>query len=161
MRFKVPQNVDIEDKIIGPLTGKQFLWLIGGSVIIFIAYKLCDFSLFIATTVVVGGISCAFAFLRPYGQSLIVFLSYFFIYNIKGKQYVWQRGEGSALQKQDNKNRVKIEDISYIKKEFPYKKVKKIAQVLDNPDAYVANQKTANSSLRKNKTTTDITDKKN
>ena len=31
MRFEVPQFVDIEDKIFGPLTFKQFIYIAGGA----------------------------------------------------------------------------------------------------------------------------------
>jgi hypothetical protein len=40
MRHEVPQFIDIEDKIIGPLTFLQFLYLVGGFFGSFTIYKL-------------------------------------------------------------------------------------------------------------------------
>ena len=39
MQFSVPQFVEVEDKIIGPLTLKQFLVLLGGGFVVFVLYK--------------------------------------------------------------------------------------------------------------------------
>ena len=47
MRFQVPQFIEIESKIFGPLTLKQFIYLIGGGGIIFILYALLPFWLMI------------------------------------------------------------------------------------------------------------------
>jgi hypothetical protein len=37
-QFHVPQFIEVEDKIFGPLTLKQFLYVIGGAGIVFIMY---------------------------------------------------------------------------------------------------------------------------
>ncbi|MBU2634752.1 MAG: PrgI family protein, partial [Nanoarchaeota archaeon] len=39
MRIKIPQGVTKEDKLVGPLTLKQFLYVLGGASVIFIAYQ--------------------------------------------------------------------------------------------------------------------------
>ena len=67
-KFTVPQFIDVEDKILGPLTVRQFLVMLATSFFMFIEYKLFDFTAFLATgipTIMVGGI---FAFLRVNGQ---------------------------------------------------------------------------------------------
>jgi hypothetical protein len=38
MRFQVPQFIEVEDKIFGPLTVKQFIYLAGGAGLVFILY---------------------------------------------------------------------------------------------------------------------------
>ena len=46
MRFEVPQFIDIEDKIIGPLTWRQFIYLgggVGGAVVIFLTTNFLIF----------------------------------------------------------------------------------------------------------------------
>ena len=48
MRFEVPQFIEIEDKIIGPLTWKQFIYLAGGVGALLILYYLIDsFTIFV------------------------------------------------------------------------------------------------------------------
>ena len=39
MQFQVPQFIEIEDKIIGPFTVKQFIYLVGGAGMDFIILK--------------------------------------------------------------------------------------------------------------------------
>ena len=40
MQFKVPQFLDIEDKIFGPFTFREFVYLTGGGGMCFVLYKL-------------------------------------------------------------------------------------------------------------------------
>lgn len=74
MRYVVPQFIDVEDKIIGPLTTRQFLILLVTAFVMFIEYKLADFTLFLLigiSTLIIGGI---FAFFRVNGQPFHYFL---------------------------------------------------------------------------------------
>ena len=70
MQFSVPQFVDVEDKIIGPLTLKQFLVLLVGGVIIFV-FKgiITNFFLLILASIPVGGIAVVIAFGKVNGRS--------------------------------------------------------------------------------------------
>lgn len=74
MRYVVPQFIDVEDKIIGPLTVRQFLIMLIVTGVMFLEYKLSDFGLFLALgipTFIIGGI---FAFFRVNGQPFHFFL---------------------------------------------------------------------------------------
>ena len=44
MQFKVPQFLDIEDKIFGPFTFKEFVYLAGGAGLCFILYRPFEYS---------------------------------------------------------------------------------------------------------------------
>jgi hypothetical protein len=74
MQFVVPQFIDIEPKIIGPITPRQFIILIITGAFIFVAYKLSDFSLFLIEAVVIFGIGGTSAFLKINGQPVHYFL---------------------------------------------------------------------------------------
>lgn len=76
-QFIVPQFIDVEDKIFGPITTRQFLILLTGGLIIFLGYKFADFGLFVIILVLVGGISLVFAFVKVKGQ-----LFHYFMLNI-------------------------------------------------------------------------------
>ena len=45
MQFQVPQFIEIEDKIFGPLTFKQFIYLAGGGGLCFLLYTILPFFL--------------------------------------------------------------------------------------------------------------------
>jgi len=74
MQFLVPQFIDIEPKIIGPITPRQFLILVVTGGVIFVAYKLSDFSLFIIEAVLILAIGGTLAFLKINGQPIHYFL---------------------------------------------------------------------------------------
>lgn len=73
-QFVVPQFIDVEDKIFGPITTRQFLILLGAGIIIFFAYRFADFTLFIATLAIVGGLALVFSFIKVNGQNFHFFL---------------------------------------------------------------------------------------
>jgi hypothetical protein len=91
MRFAVPQFIDVEDKIFGPLTLKQAVYLAGGVGVALVL--LTRFGFFFA--VLIGGpfafLGFALAFLkinnRPF--AFIVYAAVF--YSIKNKLYLWKK----------------------------------------------------------------------
>ena len=91
-QFVVPQFIDVEDKIIGPITVRQFLIMLVGGLLIFIAYRLADFTLFIIFLAVVGGLTLLFAFGRWNGQNFHYVLLNLINYFRKPPQRIWQKG---------------------------------------------------------------------
>lgn len=73
-QFVVPQFIDVEDKIFGPITTRQFLILLAAGVMIFMAYKFADFTLFVTFAVVIGGLALIFSFVKINGQNFHYFL---------------------------------------------------------------------------------------
>ena len=67
-QFTVPQFIDVEDKIIGPVTTRQFVIFLGGAAIIAISYKIFDFSLFLFVSVLCLGLVALFAFVKINGR---------------------------------------------------------------------------------------------
>jgi hypothetical protein len=81
MQFPVPQFTEVEDKIIGPLTVKQFLILVVTAGVIFFCYSLTkDYYVTGAAFVLAGipGLAIAFGQFngRPMYASITVFLNY-------------------------------------------------------------------------------------
>src|SRR3989338_6524135 len=90
-QFVVPQFIDVEDKIFGPITTRQFIILLVGGGIVFLAYRFGDLALFAVILAVVGGITFLFAFGKINGQ-----LFHYFLLNIaqtlrKPGLRVWQK----------------------------------------------------------------------
>ena len=90
MHYSVPQFIDVEDKIIGPLTMKQFLWLLVGGGIIFILYFLLKFGIWVVMSILVGGIFAALAFFRVYQMPLVDFITAFARFSIIPQIFLWQ-----------------------------------------------------------------------
>lgn len=90
-QFVVPQFIDVEDKIIGPITVRQFVILLVGLLFIFIAYKLSDFTLFIFLFVIISGITFIFAFIKINGQPFHYFLLNLFQTLRRPRLQIWDR----------------------------------------------------------------------
>ena len=71
MQFKVPQFLEIEDKIFGPFTFKEFVYLAGGAGLCFVLYKLLGLLLGTIPILAVGGFSLALTYYRPNGKPFI------------------------------------------------------------------------------------------
>lgn len=76
-QFTVPQFIDVEDKIFGPVTTRQFLILLVAGLTIFVAFKLADVTLFIFLAALIGGLALIIAFVKVNGQ-----VFHFFVLNI-------------------------------------------------------------------------------
>lgn len=91
MQFKVPQFLEIEDKIFGPFTFKQFIYLTGGGGLCFILYRLLGFWLGILPVIAVAAFSLALAFYRPNDKPFIDMLQSVFKFVFQSKLYIWKR----------------------------------------------------------------------
>jgi hypothetical protein len=102
--FQVPQFIDIEDKIIGPLSLRQFLILVGTAALVFLSFKVLEVWLWIIVGGLIGALGIALAFLKINGQNFSRVAVNFLRYMINPRLYVWQRsGENKVLIKQQPK----------------------------------------------------------
>ncbi len=76
-QFTVPQFIDVEAKIIGPITVRQFIIMLAGVIVGAISYKLFDFALFITVIIFSLIIIGLFGFIKINGRPF-----HFFILNI-------------------------------------------------------------------------------
>ena len=97
MRFNVPQFIEHEAKVVGPLTFKQFIFIGGAGVLCFILYYSVPFSIFLAASVILGGAGAALAFLKIGGMSLPSILANFFKFSIAPKIYIWKKREQPGI----------------------------------------------------------------
>ncbi|MFM2331100.1 MAG: hypothetical protein RLZZ26_607 [Candidatus Parcubacteria bacterium] len=93
MEYQVPQFIEVEDKLIGPLTFRQFIYLAGagGLCIVFFAYlpvllALLFSGLFVALAVTL-------AFYKMNGKTFIEVLEAGFSYYTGGKFFLWKHKE--------------------------------------------------------------------
>lgn len=102
MQFKVPQFLDIEDKIFGPFTFQQFVYLAGGAGMCFILYRLLGLVLGSIPIAIIAGLALALAFYRPNGKPFIFMLESWFKFMLKNKLYIWQK---DRAEKNDSQNK--------------------------------------------------------
>ncbi len=93
MRFTVPQFIEHEAKIVGPLTFRQFIFIAIAGAICFFIYTIAPFYVFVVACVVFGGSALALAFLEIQGRSLPVVLSNLLRFNFAPKMYLWKKSQ--------------------------------------------------------------------
>jgi len=94
-QFVVPQFIDVEDKIIGPVTTRQFIIMLAGFLIIAISYKLFDFSLFVTFGLLMLTITGILAFLKINGRPFHFFILNLFQTFKRPKLRIWYNGSFS------------------------------------------------------------------
>lgn len=75
-KFVVPQFIDNEDKILGPITVRQFLISLGAVGLVFAWYKLfvpANTAAFVFATIITVAIAGAFGFLKVNGAPFHIF----------------------------------------------------------------------------------------
>jgi hypothetical protein len=82
MQFQVPQFIETEDKIVGPLTLKQFIYVAISFLISFFLLSRLEFWLWIIIAAVLWGLSLSLAFYKPNGRPMINFI-------LSAINYVW------------------------------------------------------------------------
>jgi len=96
MEYQVPQFIEVEDKIVGPLTLKQFIYIAGagGLCVVFFAYFQIVLA-FVASALVVA-FAAALAFYKVNGKPFINVLEAGFNYYVSGKLFLWKHQDMSA-----------------------------------------------------------------
>ena len=96
-QFHVPQFIEVEDKIFGPLTLKQFLYVIGGAGSVFVLYALLrsilPFFLLFILIIPVGAFFMALAFYKINGQPFMRVLESALTHYSQARLFIWKKVE--------------------------------------------------------------------
>jgi hypothetical protein len=102
MQFKVPQFIDMEDKVFGNLSFKQFVFLAGGGGLSYIVIKILPFYFAIVLVPALVALSLALTFIKINGKPFSHALESYVRYHSKSKLYLWKKQEG--VMKKDEKH---------------------------------------------------------
>lgn len=91
MQFRVPQFIDIEDKIFGPFSFKQFVYMTGGAAIAFVAYKILPLFFAVLVIIPVLALAGALTFYRINNKPFIFILEAYIKYFFQSKLYIWKK----------------------------------------------------------------------
>jgi hypothetical protein len=101
MRFQVPQFIEIEDKVVGPLTIKQFVYLAGGAGMAFVSYRFLPIFLSIFFVPLFVGLAGLLAFYKVNNKPFIDMLEAGFSFYTGEKLYIWKKKEKKAEAKKE------------------------------------------------------------
>ena len=91
MEYQVPQFIEVEDKVVGPLSLKQFLYVGGGVGLCAIFFVYLNFVLALLLSVLIGGLALALAFYKVNGKPFLDVLEAGFNYYTGGKLFLWKK----------------------------------------------------------------------
>jgi len=135
MLTNVPQYIDVEDKVAGPLTVKQLIWMLVLGAILFVLWMVIPVkSFFFIIALPIGALLAAMAFYKPFGQPLPGFIASGFVFLFAPKVYVWRRmPQNKIMQK---KEPVKQENLPHARDEkLTPQQISALAHVLDTEGA--------------------------
>lgn len=95
MRFEVPQFIEVEDKIVGPFTWRQFVYLAGGIGAGIIGYILLPFVLFILVSGPIIALAAVLAFYPVNNRPFSVFLESVARYITSARLYLWKKQDAT------------------------------------------------------------------
>ena len=135
MEVKVPQNIDMQDKVIGPLTLVQFFYLLFGGLFIYLLNNWTSGTflrpIFWLIAVPVGLLSFCLAFIKVQERPFIHFLFSLVRCLQRPRTRVWQKGQYERSTHIVVKEEVKEEAPH---KDFDKARVRDIVGILDKPN---------------------------
>jgi hypothetical protein len=128
MQYGVPQFINVEDKIVGPFTGKQTLCLIIGGGLLMLFFSVFDFIFFAILAMFIIPVTLAFAFWKPKGISVSRLIMNKINFSTSQRFYVWRREPDARMFKANQK---KISPKEAVEKDVSRSRIEELAWLLD------------------------------
>lgn len=131
MRFQVPQFIEVENKIFGPFTFRQFAYLAGAAGMVVALWQLLPtfFALLLSAPVVL--LALALAFYKVNDRPFITVLESAVYYAAGNKLYMWKKREKKKQKEKEETEDESIEKPGLFVPRISESKLKDIAWSLD------------------------------
>jgi len=96
MEYQVPQFIEVESKIIGPLTLKQFIYIAGGIGLSVIFFHFLPFLVAILVSLPVAGFAGALAFYKVNNKPFITVVESAFHFYTSSHLFLWHKEQKKA-----------------------------------------------------------------
>ncbi len=134
MQFKVPQDVQREDQIIGPLTLRQLIIVAVGGGMAYMIYvqlsKTYYTEVWLPPVFIISALTVALAFLKIHGLPFHEFLMHFIEYKFLPKKRIWIQKTGNQYMPPEEKAMKKKKNEKQ-KEEVDHKKEKSIDDLVN------------------------------
>ncbi len=134
MQFKVPQDVQREDQIIGPLTLRQLIIVAVGGGMAYMIYvqlsKTYYTEVWLPPVFIISALTVALAFLKIHGLPFHEFLMHFIEYKFLPKKRIWIQKTGNPYMPPEVKAMKKKKNEKQ-KEEVDHKKEKSIDDLVN------------------------------
>lgn len=136
MQFVVPQFIDVESKIIGPISARQFIIVLVTFGILYVEFTIFSFAFFIPIGLVTGSFGGALAFAKINGQMMHYFLLNLIQTLKQPRLKFWQRLEYVPQEKE--KSTQNITPITVQKEQLTESRLAAMALMVDTGGAYAS-----------------------
>jgi hypothetical protein len=116
MRFEVPQFIEIEDKIFGPFTWRQFVYLAGGVGLGAVMFFTLPIFLFVIFGLPLGGLAVLLAFYPINNRPFSYFLEAMVRFYKNHRVYYWRKK--STIVYRDSSPREVVPQYTNLKKDI-------------------------------------------
>ncbi len=130
MQFKVPQNIDKEDQIVGPLTLVEFSYLAIGGALDILINQTVQGALKFPVMLLISLIALAFTFLKVQDRPLLFFVIAAIDYLMQPKVRVWHKMNDAPIVHHQRPASDKT-GVAVPKKAYDPSKIEQLTQVLD------------------------------
>lgn len=126
MDYQVPQFIEVEDRIFGPFTLKQFIYIAGGIGICALLFFTLPLFLALLIGAPVGALAAALAFLKINNKPFIEMLEAGFNFYVGKRLYLWKKereeipeaptklvSEDVAKKTSEGLSRTKLEELAW------------------------------------------------
>lgn len=93
MQYQVPQFIDVEDKVVGPLTLRQFIYLAGSGGLAALFFTTLPLIFAVLLTIPFAGLGVALAFYKINNKPFAEILEAGFTYLTGKKFFLWKKEE--------------------------------------------------------------------
>lgn len=135
-QYQIPQFIDIEDKILGPLTIRQFFYFLAAAAIGFVLWNFLTFQYFLIAMVIIGGLSVMFAFVKINGKSFNAFVHNLVSFIFSSQRYLWKKEIPVAVSQEKHQEKKQKNDVAKIMSE---NELKNLASSLDIKENHINN----------------------
>ena len=102
MQFQVPQFIDKEDSVVGPLTLRQFIFIAAAGGIAAILFFILPMGIWIIFFLIIAIMTISLAFIKINGRAFLNILTSAFNFYWKPQIYIWQTEDSRLVRKEDH-----------------------------------------------------------
>ncbi len=136
-QFVVPQFIDVEDKIIGPITTRQFIIMLITGVFMFVAYRFFDFTLFIIVALFLFALGGTLAFAKINGQPFHFFLLNLLQTSRRPWLKIWYKDlSSSSLKERIKQEKIEMPEVKATKPPISSSRLAELSLVVNTGGVY-------------------------
>ncbi len=135
-QFTVPQFIDVEDKVIGPITVRQFIIIMAAGALIAICWKLFYFNTFLVVALLIIFITIVVAFAKVNGVHFHIFFINFLITMFKSNVRVWNNSFGKESLRIETEKVAPSEKNKLPEKSFNSSRLTELSLIVDTQGVF-------------------------